>query len=213
MAQRYYIVNGNRQEGPFALDSLTQRQHPPGAKIWMEGLTDWTPLDAEMLDSYRGVPSSSVQAEAAGDTSVTYRTTTTRVSFESTLIDLIDLDLAPAGKRLVAQLINWVPIWIVVITLWDDNEGLAMAFQWLFIPAISLVTYHLWSGSLGHFLLGMKVVSINNGSDYNNPILGACRELVKTFLFMLILPMIWLLWDKDKQNLYDKIFGTTVVDK
>jgi len=84
----------------------------------------------------------------------------------------------------------------------------------IIIPAIfGVIFYPMWSGHIGHKVFGLKAISANDGSDFNKAGLGALREVVKSLFSILIVPTIWLLWDDNKQNLYDKVVGTYVVKK
>jgi uncharacterized RDD family membrane protein YckC len=78
---------------------------------------------------------------------------------------------------------------------------------------LGAIFYSSWSGNLGHKLLGMKVISSVDGSDQKKPAIGALREVLKNILGLFLIPSIWLLWDSNKQNLYDKIVKTIVVKK
>lgn len=65
-------------------------------------------------------------------------------------------------------------------------------------------------------LLGMKAVTISTtepagwGRMFVREIVA--KTLISTFIGWLILPYFWLLWDKDRQELWDKLVGTVVVD-
>ena len=61
--------------------------------------------------------------------------------------------------------------------------------------------------------MSLKVISSVDGSDQNNFILGFRREILKDIFTWFIIPVMWLLWDKDRQNLYDKVTKTYVVKK
>jgi len=75
------------------------------------------------------------------------------------------------------------------------------------------IFYPFFSGNLGHAILKLKVISADDGRDFNKSWDGAKREFLKSLLGNLVIPVIWLLWDKDRQNLYDKITRTYVVKK
>jgi uncharacterized RDD family membrane protein YckC len=42
---------------------------------------------------------------------------------------------------------------------------------------------------------------------------GAIREAIKSLSAWLFIPIVWLLWDENRQNLYDKAVKTYVVKK
>ncbi|WP_299668281.1 RDD family protein [uncultured Polaribacter sp.] len=78
---------------------------------------------------------------------------------------------------------------------------------------IGAIFYPIFIGNLGHRIFNLKVISSENGEDYKKPEKGAIREGLKHVLGILIIPSIWILWDKKNQNLYDKITKTLVVEK
>ena len=57
------------------------------------------------------------------------------------------------------------------------------------------------------------VISSEDGSDQNKAGAGAIREALKSVFGLFIVPVIWLICDNDKQNLYDKVVKTIVVKK
>ena len=58
--------------------------------------------------------------------------------------------------------------------------------------------------------MGIKVIFIESGEDQKSIFFGIYRELLKSILGYFIVPIIWLFWDKNYQNLYDKIVKTIV---
>ena len=83
----------------------------------------------------------------------------------------------------------------------------------IFYLLVGAVFYPLFSGNLGHRIFGLKVISSESGTDYNKSADGAIREFLKYMTYTFIIPIIWLLWDDKKQNLYDKLTKTYVVEK
>jgi uncharacterized RDD family membrane protein YckC len=75
------------------------------------------------------------------------------------------------------------------------------------------ITYPFFIGNIGHKIMGLKVINVKTGEEFKNLIDGGLRELLKNLLSYLIIPIIWLFFDKRKQNLYDKITDTYVVVK
>ena len=61
--------------------------------------------------------------------------------------------------------------------------------------------------------MGLKVISSVDGSDQKKALTGALREGLKNLFGFVLIPVIWLLWDENKQNVYDKIVNTYVVKK
>jgi len=59
------------------------------------------------------------------------------------------------------------------------------------------------NGSLGHLLLGMRVVPIAGGY------LGWWRPIVRTLLICLVIPAV--IWDRDQRGAHDRLAGTVLV--
>jgi len=106
------------------------------------------------------------------------------------------------------------PIFITEDSIGEGTTSFEDFLQYIIIPAVfGAIFYPMWSGHIGHKVIGIKVISAKDGSDINNAGFGALREVVKSLFTLLIVPTIWLLWDDNKQNLYDKVVGTYVVEK
>ena len=81
----------------------------------------------------------------------------------------------------------------------------------LFGAIFGAICYPIWGRNLGHKILRLKVISAADGSDYSHISQGVVREALKGALSAFFIPAMWLLWDDNKQNLYDKITKTYVV--
>ena len=73
--------------------------------------------------------------------------------------------------------------------------GMFAIMQILFIPTIG--------GSIGHRLLGMRVVPIAGGW------VGLWRPIVRTLLLVIVIPA--LIWDADQRGFHDKVAGTVLL--
>ncbi|MCS7028037.1 MAG: RDD family protein [Bacteroidia bacterium] len=167
-------------------------------------------------------------------------------------------ELASRGRRLLAAIINGIIISVItssitqalgtsinftdllsIRTFKDFEEVLEAASDSNNILINALVDisvcglygylcYPHLKGTLGHRILGMRVININRATLTAKE--GAIRELLKQAPFTLsdisaplrlgisslinlaaLIYSIWLLWDEDKQNVYDKIAKTYVV--
>jgi uncharacterized RDD family membrane protein YckC len=67
--------------------------------------------------------------------------------------------------------------------------------QIVFIPTIC--------GSIGHRLLGLRVVALKGGW------IGPWRPVVRTLLLAIVVPA--LIWDSDQRGFHDKIAGTVLL--
>jgi len=110
--------------------------------------------------------------------------------------------VARIGRRFAAIAIDWGIA--LVLTLLFPAEGGAATFttlgifavmQMLFIPTLG--------GSIGHRILGLRVVPIAGGW------IGLWRPAVRTLLLALVIPV--LVWDSDQRGFHDKIAGTVLI--
>lgn len=132
--------------------------------------------------------------------------------------------MASKGKRLLAHLLEGF-IYLVITLIYYGLQGNSVddylnrevvisdfLYSALSSIATGFIFYPLFSGNLGHKLLGLKVISSKSGEEYKFASDGALRELLKYLGGFLIFPVVWLLWDKENQNLYDKVTETFVVE-
>lgn len=137
-------------------------------------------------------------------------------------------ELASAGTRLLAQIcVTLIFCFIILVGylilghsfdefvsgFFKDTTFLEDSLSNLVIALILGVFYKIYAGNLGHKLFNLKVIHSETGVELKSYGWGALRELLKNLLAYLIIPIIWILWDKNKQNLYDKITKTYVVKK
>ena len=120
------------------------------------------------------------------------------------------------GAVIIEGIVIYVPLYLFLGNnkmLFGDNlyDIVPILTQTVISALLGAVFYSLWSGNLGHKILGMKVVSAIDGADQKNPVNGIVREALKSILSNFFIPAIWLLWDSKKQNLYDKVTKTLVV--
>lgn len=133
--------------------------------------------------------------------------------------------LATKGKRFIASLIEG--ILFILLTMgfylilgksiseyWNsDLDLIDIVFSAIAGLIVGAIFYPIFIGNLGHRIFNLKVISEETGEDYKKPESGAIRECLKYVLSYLIIPIIWILWDKKNQNLYDKLTKTLVVEK
>ena len=62
----------------------------------------------------------------------------------------------------------------------------------------------LAGGSIGHLLLGMRVVPVTGGP------LAWWRGIVRTVLLCLVIPAV--IWDRDQRGMHDRGAGTLLVN-
>lgn len=78
------------------------------------------------------------------------------------------------------------------------------AFATLGVFAVAQVVLLLFAnGSVGHLILGLRVVPVQGGY------LGVWRPFARTVLLCLVIPAV--IWDKDQRGMHDRIIGTVLV--
>jgi uncharacterized RDD family membrane protein YckC len=114
------------------------------------------------------------------------------------------LSIARLGRRIAALLVDQAPAYLLAFAFFRSSDGIIdglaltlifAALQIAFIPTIG--------GSLGHRLLGLRVVAVDGGW------IGLWRPVVRTVLLLLVIPAV--IWDADQRGLHDKIAGTVLV--
>jgi uncharacterized RDD family membrane protein YckC len=95
----------------------------------------------------------------------------------------------------------------------NDFEAIEIVYSAIYGIITGGIFYPLFTGNLGHKIFNLKVISAETGEDFNKAENGAIRECLKSVLSYLIIPIIWILWDENNQNLYDKLTKTLVVYK
>jgi uncharacterized RDD family membrane protein YckC len=103
------------------------------------------------------------------------------------------------GRRIAALAIDWALAYALAFVFYQGS-GLAItmifaALQVLLIPTIG--------GSLGHRLVGLRVVALRGGW------IGVWRPVVRTVLLILVIPAG--IWDSDQRGLHDSIAGTVLL--
>jgi len=103
------------------------------------------------------------------------------------------------GRRVIAILIDWgVATGAGWLFLGGDGFGILAVFavlQVLFIATLS--------GSLGHLVVGLRVVPLAPKW------VGVVRPLVRTVLLCLLIPAV--IFDKDQRGLHDQLAATVLV--
>ncbi len=110
--------------------------------------------------------------------------------------------VARIGRRFGAIAIDWGIA--MLLTLLVPANGTAGSFATLGIFALMQLAFiPTIGGSIGHRVLGLRVVSISGGW------IGWWRPVVRTVLLLLVIPV--LVWDSDQRGFHDKIAGTVLI--
>lgn len=220
MSQQYYIAVNGQQTGPFTIEDLKTKNIQRDTLVWTEGLDNWTkaeyiPLIKEVL---RATPPLLPKTET--------NTTSQQVPPPPTPTQPISndkyfgFDLARRRERLFATIIEAIIITVPILLFFGDDiiesdpYSLGSIVGGGILSAIlGAIFYPMWGGNLGHKIMGLKVISAENGEIQSNAKIGAIREVLKSVFSLVFIPVIWLLWDDNRQNLYDKVVKTYVVKK
>ncbi|MBL3687002.1 RDD family protein [Leucobacter zeae] len=109
--------------------------------------------------------------------------------------------IARIGRRALAIIADWalaaLPAYLLIGGAHPELWQILIfgVMQIVFIPTIG--------GSVGHRLLGLRVVPLGGGW------IGMWRPLVRTALLLLVIPL--LVWDSDQRGFHDKIAGTVLI--
>ncbi len=107
------------------------------------------------------------------------------------------------GRRLGALALDWALAYVAAALFFSTNDvvsgfavtGIFVILQVVFIPTIG--------GSIGHRLVGLRVVPLRPGW------VGLWRPVVRSLLLGLAVPA--LVWDSDQRGFHDKIAGTVLI--
>ncbi|AZZ48825.1 RDD family protein [Rathayibacter rathayi] len=109
------------------------------------------------------------------------------------------LSIARPGRRIAALAADFAVAALLSLAFFDYDRWasllLFILLQVVFIPTIG--------GSVGHRLLGMRVVRLGGGW------VGVWRPLVRSVLLAVLVPA--LVWDSDQRGFHDKVAATVLV--
>lgn len=227
MNQNFYIAVDGQQQGPFTLDELRAKSIQRDTLVWTEGLENWT--KAEYLpflkDILKSVPPPLPKSDVKAPTFQSIPPIPPTQIANAQHGKYFGYELARRRERFFASLTEAFLVIIVLFMIFGKKalaadeeitlQSMLMDAAWgtLYGIIFGALFYPIWSGNLGHKIFGLKVISAEDGSDYKNAGQGALREALKGAIGVFIIPLIWLLWDDDRQNLYDKVVKTYVVKK
>lgn len=103
------------------------------------------------------------------------------------------------GRRIGALAIDGAIADLIAFAFFDYNSWAILAI--LAILQVLFIT--LLSGSIGHLIVGLRVVPLKPGW------IGVWRPLLRTALLCIVVPA--LIWDRDQRGLHDKFAGTVLV--
>ncbi|MWV49970.1 RDD family protein [Rathayibacter sp. VKM Ac-2803] len=109
------------------------------------------------------------------------------------------MSVGRVGRRVAALAVDLAVSALLSLAFFDYDRWasliLFVVLQAVFIPTIG--------GSIGHRLLGMRVIRLGGGW------VGVWRPLVRSVLLAVLVPA--LVWDSDQRGFHDKVAGTVLV--
>lgn len=107
--------------------------------------------------------------------------------------------VARPGRRILALLIDWGAAVLVSVAFFRYDGWATLA-----VFAVAQIVFLLTvNGSIGHLLLGMRVVPLRGGY------LGLWRPFARTALLCVVIPAV--IWDRDQRGMHDRLPGTVLV--
>ncbi len=107
--------------------------------------------------------------------------------------------IARLGRRVLAIVIDW-GIAVLISVAFFHYDGLAT----LAVFAVEQILFiALLSGSIGHLILGLRVVPLAGGW------VGVWRPALRTVLLCIVIPAV--IWDLDQRGMHDRFSGTVLV--
>ncbi|MFZ2963279.1 MAG: RDD family protein [Rhodoglobus sp.] len=107
--------------------------------------------------------------------------------------------IARLGRRIAALTIDWAAAVLISVAFFRYDPLATLG-----VFAVAQVVFLLTTGgSVGHLLLGMRVVPVRGGY------LGWWRPFARTALLCLVIPAA--IWDRDQRGMHDRAIGTVLV--
>ena len=107
--------------------------------------------------------------------------------------------VARFGRRAGAIVIDWLLAVLISVAFFNYDGWATLAI----FAILQIVFLALLSGSIGHLILGMRVVPIRGGW------IGVWRPAVRTVLLCIVIPAV--IWDRDQRGMHDRLAGTVLV--
>lgn len=184
---------------------------------WWDGMS-WTDYRSQpapaVADTHAALPTTTVPSPVAAPPPPAPRSTADAVP-----------ELASAGDRLVAVIIDGVVGIVLMVAVGmlsgffgavsDALGGLVSFVGVLGYWAVIFISGVMGEGrigqSYGKHLMGLKVVSVHTGQPIGSP--AAFGRIVMRVIgvYVVLLGVLWIVWDPQRQGWHDKAVGSVVV--
>ena len=104
------------------------------------------------------------------------------------------------GRRLAALAIDWLVASGLSALIFGPEAQLQTVAVFAALQIVFLIVF---SGSIGHLVVGLRVVPLDPRW------IGILKPIVRTLLLSIVIPAV--IWDNDQRGLHDKIAGTILV--
>ena len=111
--------------------------------------------------------------------------------------------VARLGRRLVALCLDYAMAVLVALLFAPYQSGRHSLVTLVVFAIAQIVFIPTLGGSIGHRLLGLRVLAIDGSW------VGFRRALIRTVLLVVVIPA--LVWDSDQRGFHDKVAGTVLV--
>ncbi len=102
-----------------------------------------------------------------------------------------------------------LPLSIVFLAIGDDSAG-TQGLQTLILAVYAIVLWVNWGRTIGGRILGLRLVRVDGQPvTYGTAVVRYLMLLVS--VFVLLIGVIWVAFDKRKQGWMDKVAGTYVI--
>ena len=186
--EKFYIKDGDIESGPYSLEELRAMSFDQGIVFRGSGYYWYNDLNA-LLTQY----------------------------------DKLGNKIASGTKRLSGYIIVLIVFYVPIVILLNLTTNMPVreicGYEYflddiLYLAVSLVINFYFYSkhgGNLGHYLLNLKVVDQNTGEPLEG-YKGLLREFLKIILSIFIIPIVALLFNVKKQNWYDKIVNSIVIE-
>ena len=121
--------------------------------------------------------------------------------------------VATWGRRVVALFVDWLIAGLIASavtgkTMWAGGNDFNTA-QLVSFFAMSAILTGLGGATIGHRLLGLRVIRTQPGGTGYAAQVGLLGGAIRAFLLCLIIPAV--VYDRDRRGLHDKAANTIVI--
>lgn len=125
--------------------------------------------------------------------------------------------IASPAKRLVAFLVDYafqlIPTWLIFSMVDLEEQRRILSSLWFIIFSVVAIIFWTKSASLGRMIMSLRVVNKNTGVKLGFGYM-LFRDMIgrNISIFVLLLGVVWLLFDEHKQGWHDKMVSSVVIE-